>query len=95
MMRVAIVGASGYSARELIQILLRHPDVRVTVATSRQEETPSLASLHPSLARRIDLTCEPFDPDRIEGRADLAFLCLPHAASMAAARLPKSHQSIG
>ena len=37
---VAIVGASGYAARELIQILLKHPGVRITVATSRQDEAP-------------------------------------------------------
>ena len=33
---VAIVGASGYAARELIEILLGHPHVRITAATSRR-----------------------------------------------------------
>ena len=80
---VAIVGASGYAARELIQILLRHPRVQITAATSRQDEAPRLDELHPSLARRIDLACEVFDADRIAGRASFAFLTLPHTASMA------------
>src|SRR5690606_15881588 len=40
----------------------------------------------PSLAGRIDLACEPFDPDRVAEAARVAFLALPHAASMAAAR---------
>ena len=80
---VAIVGASGYAARELIRILLNHPHVRITAATSRQDEAPRLDALHPSLARRIDLTCEPFDADRIAERASFAFLALPHTASMA------------
>jgi N-acetyl-gamma-glutamyl-phosphate reductase len=80
---VAVVGASGYAARELIQILLRHPTARVTVATSRQDEAPRLDALHPSLARRIDLTCEAFDPDRVAERASYAFLALPHTASLA------------
>ena len=39
--------------------------------------------MHPSLARRIDLACEPFDADRIAERASFAFLALPHTASMA------------
>jgi N-acetyl-gamma-glutamyl-phosphate reductase len=82
---VAIVGASGYAARELIGILLGHPHVRITAATSRQEEAPRLDGLHPSLARRIDLPCEVFDADRIADRASFAFLALPHAASMAVA----------
>ena len=80
---VAIVGASGYAARELIGILLNHPHVQITAATSRQDEAPRLASLHPSFARRIDLTCEAFDAARIAEQASYAFLALPHTASMA------------
>ena len=81
---VAIVGASGYAALELIKILLRHPGARIAVATSRQDEAPRLDALHPSLARRTDLSCEPFDADRVAGAAQVAFLALPHVASMAA-----------
>ena len=55
------------------------------MATSRQDEAPRLDALHPSLAGRIDLTCEPFDADRVAERASVAFLGLPHAASMAVA----------
>ena len=80
---VAIVGASGYAARELIRILLNHPHVEITAATSRQDEAPRLASLHPSLAGRIDLNCEAFDAGRIARQAAYAFLALPHTASMA------------
>src|SRR5208337_2813653 len=80
---VAIVGASGYAARELIQILLKHPGVRITVATSRQDEAPRVDALHPSLTRRIDLACEPFVADQIAERASFAFLALPHTASLA------------
>jgi N-acetyl-gamma-glutamyl-phosphate reductase len=79
---VAIVGASGYAARELIRILLNHPRVKIAAATSRQDESPRLDALHPSLARRIDLNCEPFDAARIAERATFAFLALPHTASM-------------
>jgi N-acetyl-gamma-glutamyl-phosphate reductase len=80
---VAVVGASGYAARELVQILLRHPGVKIVAATSRQDEAPRLDALHPSLAGRIDLACEPFDADRIAEKAAFAFLALPHTASMA------------
>ncbi|MBV8382353.1 MAG: N-acetyl-gamma-glutamyl-phosphate reductase [Planctomycetaceae bacterium] len=79
---VAIVGASGYAARELIRILLNHPDARIVVATSRQDEAPRLDALHPSLTGRIDLACEPFDADRVADRAGVAFLGLPHTASL-------------
>ncbi len=82
---VAIVGASGYGSRELIRILLNHPGAEIAVATSRHDESPSVAELHPSLRGRIDLACEPFDADRIAGGAPVAFLGLPHTASLEAA----------
>jgi N-acetyl-gamma-glutamyl-phosphate reductase len=82
---VAIVGASGYAALELIRILLRHPAARIAAATSRQDESPRLDALHPSLARRIDLACRPFDPAYVAESARVAFLALPHVAAMAVA----------
>jgi N-acetyl-gamma-glutamyl-phosphate reductase len=80
---VAIVGASGYAARELFRILIGHPSVRITAATSRQDELPRVEALHPNLAGRITLACQAFDADRIAEKAAYAFLALPHAASMA------------
>ncbi len=80
---VAIVGASGYAARELAGILLRHPEIEITAATTRQDETPRLEALHPSLLGRISLGCTAFDAARIADCASFAFLALPHTASMA------------
>lgn len=79
---VAIIGASGYASRELIRILLNHPGARITAATSRQDESPRVDALHPSLAGRIDLACQPFDADRVAEVASVAFLALPHTASL-------------
>lgn len=83
MIPVAVVGASGYAARELMSILARHPYAELVMATSRADESPTVASLHPSLNRIVDLTCEPFDADRLAEQAKVAFLGLPHAASLA------------
>src|SRR6516165_5017307 len=84
MTKVAILGGSGYTAAELIKILLRHPAVEIVAVTSRQEETPRVAELHHSLTGRIDLRCEPFHADRLAARGvQCAFSCLPHGASMA------------
>src|SRR4051812_9763873 len=83
MTKIAILGGSGYTALELIKILLRHPAAEVVAVTSRQEGTPRLSELHPALAGRLDLRCEPFDPDRLLARGvECAFGCLPHTASM-------------
>jgi N-acetyl-gamma-glutamyl-phosphate reductase len=85
MTKVAILGGSGYTAVELIKILLRHPDVEIVAVTSRQDDTPLVADLHPVLQQRIDLRCEPFDADRLVAKGvQCAFGCLPHGTSMGA-----------
>jgi N-acetyl-gamma-glutamyl-phosphate reductase len=83
MIKIAILGGTGYTAVELIKILLRHPAAQVVAVTSRQEETPLIAEVHPSLTGRIDLRTEPFHADRLMARGvQCAFGCLPHGASM-------------
>jgi N-acetyl-gamma-glutamyl-phosphate reductase len=80
--RVGIMGATGYTAYELIRILLRHPQVEITAITSRQEAGKSVATLHPSLYGRLDLNFENFEADEIARKVDVVFTCLPHTASM-------------
>src|SRR5437879_5786006 len=84
MTKIAIIGGSGYTAAELIKILLRHPGAEIVAVTSRQENTPHIAELHPSLLGRIDVRCEPFDIDHLLKRGgECVFGCLPHGVSMA------------
>lgn len=83
MVRVAVLGATGYTALEAIRILLRNSQVRITAATTRQDGSPSIASIHPSLTGRLDLKCEELPIAELAARADFAFCCLPHGASTA------------
>src|SRR5205807_6182469 len=81
--KVAILGGSGYTALELMKILLRHPHAQIEAITSRQEGTPLVADQHPSLAGRIDLRMTPLDPDQLIARGvQCVFGCLPHGVSM-------------
>lgn len=84
MTRTAILGASGYAALELIKILLRHPEAEITHLTSRQDNQPHVSQLHPSLAGRLDLQCQPFDASQVAPAADCVFSTLPHTVSMEA-----------
>ncbi len=81
MTRIAILGATGYTALELIKLLLRHPEAEIVAATSRQEGNPPVAMVHPSLNRRIDLNLEDLTPQEVVARAECVFSCLPHGAS--------------
>ncbi len=81
MTTIAILGATGYTALELIKILLRHPEAEIEAVTSRQEGQPPIAMIHPSLTDRLDLRLEDLSPAEVAARAECVFSCLPHGAS--------------
>ena len=83
MIRIGIVGASGYTGVELARLLCHCPEVELTVATSRQYSGKRLAEVYPNLAGLVDLVCEdPATEDLVE-RADLFFTAVPHQTAMA------------
>lgn len=82
--KVAIIGASGYSGEELVKLLLLHPHVQLTVLTSRQYDGRSLREIFPrfaSLPGACDLRFEAPDTPSILQRAEVAFLALPHGVA--------------
>lgn len=82
---VAVVGASGYTGVELIKMLVQHPVFEIAyVATS--EGGVSLESLHPSMHSVFTCKVEKADAKAIAERCQLAFLALPHQASMGFAK---------
>jgi len=85
MIKVGVIGASGYTGRELIKILLSHPDVDITVATSGSLKGKTLAQAFPEFAESASLEIEGHDAVTSVDRFDTAFLCLPHTKSMAIA----------
>lgn len=83
MLKVAVVGASGYTGVELIRILHNHPEVAVTTVTSEQSAGKRISQVFPSLRNRYDLQLEALDPEKIAAKADIVFTALPHKAAMA------------
>ena len=83
MIKVAIVGASGYTGLELIRILHCHPGVTVTCLTSEQSAGKSIADVFPTLRGRCEIILEPLDPRTVAEKADIIFTALPHKAAMA------------
>jgi N-acetyl-gamma-glutamyl-phosphate reductase len=75
---IAILGATGYTALELIKILLRHPHATITAVTSRQEGNKYISAIHPSLSGRLDVRLEELSPGELAERANCVFSCLPH-----------------
>lgn len=85
MIKVAVVGASGYTGIELLRLLLQHPAVEITVVTSEKAAGKPISEVFPSLVGILDLPCEHLNPDAIAPRADVVFLALPHKTAMDAA----------
>jgi N-acetyl-gamma-glutamyl-phosphate reductase len=83
MVKVAIVGASGYTGVELLRLLAGHPGVEITCVTSRQNAGEMISAVFPSLRDRIALVCDPVDSDLVAARADFVFTALPHQTAMA------------
>lgn len=81
MIRVAIIGGTGYTALEVMRLLQRHPQTELTVVTSRSE-TGTVASVHPSLTGLVNLFFSNPSTEELAELADVAFCCLPHVASM-------------
>ncbi len=85
MVKVGILGASGYTGAELLRICAQHPEFEVVYATGDSQSGTLASSLYPSLAVAYpNLVFEEFDVSRTSG-LDVVFLGLPHEASMALA----------
>jgi N-acetyl-gamma-glutamyl-phosphate/LysW-gamma-L-alpha-aminoadipyl-6-phosphate reductase len=82
MTRVAVLAASGYIGGELLRILLRHPSVEVTLATSRAHADEYVFRVHPNLRGVTDMKFSSFDNGRVTDRADLVFSAMPHGESV-------------
>lgn len=82
MLKVAIVGASGYTGLELIRLLHCHPEVVVSCVTSEQSAGKRISEVFPTLRGRCDLVLENLEPVRIAEKADIIFTALPHKAAM-------------
>lgn len=82
MLKVGIIGASGYTGAELGRILCNHDKVELTVATSRQYEGQPLSEVFPNLRGKVDLICENPSIEELKDKADLFFAAVPHKTAM-------------
>ncbi len=84
-MKVAVIGATGYTGFELIKILSRHKNTEISVLTSDNYAGQIFSDFYPALKSIVDLKLHRNDFEYIADNSDTVFLCLPHAASQKAA----------
>ncbi len=84
MIRVGVVGGTGYTGVELLRVLAGHPEVSLSVITSRSEAGTSVAELFPSLRRHVELTFSAPDVEAL-AECDLVFYATPNGTAMQSA----------
>ena len=84
MIKVGIVGGTGYTGVELLRILATHPEAQLTAITSRKEDGLPVADMYPSLRGRVPLAFS--SPDKANlNDCDVVFFATPHGVAMAQA----------
>lgn len=85
MIKVGIVGGTGYTGVELLRLLAAHPHVELTAITSRKEDGLPVADMYPSLRGHVSLAFSA--PEKANLTAcDVVFFATPHGVAMAQAR---------
>ncbi len=82
MLRVGIIGGTGYVGGELLRLLCVHPKAEVTIVTSRSHAGKPVDAMHPNLKGLLDLKFDDVDPSAIAHKCDLVFTAVPHGAAM-------------
>ncbi|MDT8387765.1 MAG: N-acetyl-gamma-glutamyl-phosphate reductase [Thiogranum sp.] len=85
MIKVGIVGGTGYTGVELLRLLALHPEVQLEIITSRGEAGTRVCDLFPNLRGHIDLVFTEPDAARLAA-CDLVFFATPNGIAMSMAR---------
>ncbi|MGQ9631126.1 MAG: N-acetyl-gamma-glutamyl-phosphate reductase [bacterium] len=80
--KVGVIGATGYTGLELLEILARHPKVDISAITSESYGDMDIGEVFPRLRRIVNLRCEKLDVERVASSAEIIFTALPHKVSM-------------
>lgn len=81
MIKVSVLGATGYAGIELVRILFSHPEVEIKHLVSHSYAGQKLWEIYPNFRNITDITLEELDIDKVCSDIDLAFTALPHGAS--------------
>jgi N-acetyl-gamma-glutamyl-phosphate reductase len=77
LIKVSIVGVSGYGGIELFHILNLHPEVEIAAISSRTYAGQKLGQIYPHLSH-IDIECKEYSPEELAETSDVVFTSVPH-----------------
>jgi len=82
MIKVGVMGGSGYTGEILVGLLLRHPEVKLAFVTSSSHENEKISDIYPHLEGITDLSYKAPDIEKLTKEADVVFLALPNGMAM-------------
>jgi len=82
MLKVAIIGASGYTGCELMRLSVQHPQIELVAVSSEKFTGKTVGEVFPSLGDTVKLTFHPLSEQEAVREADFVFSALPHSESM-------------
>src|SRR5258707_2751057 len=85
MIKVGIVGGTGYTGVELLRLLAQHPEVELRAITSRKEAGTPVAAMFPGLRRHVELAFTDPGAQSLRG-CDVVFFATPNGVAMGEAR---------
>ncbi|NLA12314.1 MAG: N-acetyl-gamma-glutamyl-phosphate reductase [Firmicutes bacterium] len=81
-MKVAVLGATGYTGSELVRLLQQHPRVELEFISSRGDAGSPYHTVHPQFYRSVGLALQPPALELIPDAVELIFCALPHGRSV-------------
>ncbi len=82
MFKIGIIGATGYTGQELVEVLCEHPVVKMAYLSAKVEKEQNISKIFPSLVGKIDLPCDNLKINEAIKETDILFLAVPHTVSM-------------
>ncbi|HTL70868.1 MAG TPA: N-acetyl-gamma-glutamyl-phosphate reductase [Candidatus Eisenbacteria bacterium] len=86
-LKVAVVGATGYTGEELVRLLVKHPGAEIVYVSGKEDRDVKIHEIFPYLRNSLTLDCRAFSAEEAIEKCDFAFLSLPHTVSMQVAPL--------
>jgi N-acetyl-gamma-glutamyl-phosphate reductase len=81
-LKIAVVGANGYTGGEMTRLLAGHPSVEIAALTSRRFAGKNIADVFPALRGVLNIPLVELDTGEIAKKCDAVFLAIPHTQAM-------------
>lgn len=80
--KVAVIGATGFTGEKLVEILLGHPKVAITYISAVLDKECAFSDIFAHFKSRLDIICKNLNMEEAAAKAEVIFLALPHKISL-------------